>query len=166
MEGNTPITISAICVLDKNNGIGWRNTLPWRIPEDSKRFRRLTEGHVVIGGRRTYESIGGPLVKRINIVVSRHMPLDSGFHVARTVDEALDLAVVIARRENQSEVFVIGGEQIYRQVLARCTRLYLTLVDGTYPTDTVFPDYADFVTVIDKEARPGSPSYTYLTLER
>lgn len=129
--------LSIIVAMDKNGIIGNGNVLPWeRIPEDLKNFRRLTLDHTVVMGRKTFESIGHPLDKRKNIVISR----DKDFHpegcmVARSLDEALQYA------QSESEVFVIGGRQVYELALPIADRLYITEIYAIYAGNVSFPEY-------------------------
>ncbi len=127
--------ISIIAALAENRVIGVNNTLPWRLPNDLKHFRRLTTGHAIIMGRKNYESIGRPLPERTNIVVTRNRDYRaSGCLVAHSLDEALALA------QNDPEIFIIGGAEIYREALARADRLYLTQVHAAVDGDTFFPE--------------------------
>jgi dihydrofolate reductase len=130
--------VSLIVAMDRRRGIGKDNRLPWRLSADLKRFRELTMGHHLIVGRKTFESIGKPLPGRQMIIVTRQ----AGFHaegcfVVNSVDDALRLA----RKRGESEVFVIGGAEIYAQTLALAVRLYLTLVDAEVDADTFFPEF-------------------------
>ncbi|MBI3576081.1 MAG: type 3 dihydrofolate reductase [Gammaproteobacteria bacterium] len=128
--------ISIIAALAENRVIGVNNTLPWRLPNDLKHFRRLTTGHAIILGRKNYESIGKPLPERTNIVITRNRDFRAtGCLVAHSLDEALTLA------GNDPEIFVIGGAEIYRAALARTNRLYLTRVHATIAGDTHFPEF-------------------------
>lgn len=118
----------------ENRVIGVENTLPWRLPADLRHFRRLTTGHHVIMGRRNYESIGKPLPDRTNIVVTRNPSYRApGCLVTHSLEAAL------ASAQNDPEIFVIGGAEIYRQALDRADRLYLTLVHARVQGDTYFP---------------------------
>lgn len=128
--------VSLIAAMAENRIIGVNNTLPWRLPEDLRHFRRLTTGHHVIMGRRNYESIGKPLPDRTNIVVTRNPEYRApGCRVRHSLEEALRDA------QADSEVFVIGGGEIYRQALARADRIYLTLVHAHVEGDTYFPPF-------------------------
>ncbi len=128
--------ISIIAALAENRVIGVNNTLPWRLPNDLKHFRRLTTGHAIILGRKNYESIGKPLPERTNIVITRNRDFRAdGCLVAHSLDEALVLT------GNDPEIFVIGGAEIYRAALARTNRLYLTRVHATITGDTHFPEF-------------------------
>ncbi|MSP61684.1 MAG: dihydrofolate reductase [Myxococcales bacterium] len=129
------MSLSLIAALAENRVIGVENRLPWRLPADLARFKRLTMGHCLLMGRKTYESIGRPLPGRTTIVLTRDpaWSVPEGVQVARTVDEALALA-------GEREVFVAGGAEIYRQTLGRADRLYLTILDRSFDGDVRFPE--------------------------
>jgi dihydrofolate reductase len=123
-----------------NYVIGRDNALPWRLPDDLKRFKTLTMGKPILMGRRTFESIGRALPGRENLVVSR----DAGFDAAGcTVYTDLEAAIAAVR---DRELMVIGGAQIYAQTIALAQRLYLTLVEAQVCGDALFPaiDLADW----------------------
>lgn len=126
-----------ICIVvaaAQNDVIGDHNALPWRLPDDLKRFKALTIGKPVLMGRKTYESIGKPLPDRPNIVISRQPGLAiPGCSVVGSLDEALEEA------GSAPELMVIGGAQLYRQVLPRTDVIYLTRVHAEIPGDTRFP---------------------------
>lgn len=129
--------ISLIVAMDEKRGIGKAGKLPWRLSSDLKTFRELTMGHHLIVGRKTFESIGKPLPGRQMIVVSR----DRGFKpegclVAGSVQDALN----IAQEHGETELFVIGGAEIYSQTLQAADRLYLTQVHAEVDADTFFPE--------------------------
>jgi dihydrofolate reductase len=156
--------ISLVAALARNRAIGIGNRLPWRLPEDLRRFKRLTMGAPVIMGRRTRESIGRPLPGRRNIVVTRQRAASwEGCVVAHSLDEALAAAT------DAPEVFVIGGAELYAQALARAGRLYLTLIDAEYPGDAWFPelDPAGW-REIERAASvsAGGLAYAFVTYER
>jgi dihydrofolate reductase len=128
--------VSIIAAMAENRVIGIHNTLPWHLPEDLKRFRRLTTGHAVIMGRKNYESIGKPLPDRRNIVVTH----DPGYQAPGCV--VVDsLPAALAAAGDDAEIFVIGGAEIYRQLLTTADRLYLTLVHADVRGDTYFPEF-------------------------
>ena len=130
-------TISLIAAMAENRAIGHHNKLPWHLPADLKRFKQLTTGHAVIMGRKTFESIGcKPLPNRRNIVITRNpqFKADSA-QMAHDLDEALSLA------EDDREVFILGGAEIYRLALPRADRIYLTVVHGTFEGDAFFPEF-------------------------
>ena len=131
--------ISLIAALDRQRGIGKDNQLPWRLSADLKRFRKLTTGHHLIVGRKTYESIGKPLPHRTMIIVTRQPGFQAeGCLVVNSVEAALTLA----KAGGEGEVFVIGGAEIYAQTLSLADRLYLTFVEAEVAADTFFPSFA------------------------
>lgn len=156
--------VSAIAALDDDRVIGDDGHLPWRIPEDSRRFRQLTMHHPVIMGRKTYESIGKPLEGRHTIVLTRSRGFKaSGCTVVRSLNEAL----AVARLDDSNEVFIAGGEAVYAEALAHCDRLYLTLVRGHFNGTVHFPEYSAFSKVVEKSAHhDGAHSYEFLVLEK
>ncbi len=128
--------ISAIAAISEDGVIGYHGKLPWALPADLKRFRATTWGKPIIMGRKTHESLGRALPGRVNIVLTR----DTGFQardcsVARTPDEALKLAM----KEGAEEAFVIGGSEVFEAFLPRCSKLYLTVVEGEFEGDAYFP---------------------------
>lgn len=128
--------IALIAAVARNGVIGVESRLPWRLPEDLKRFRALTTGHSVIMGRRTWESIGKPLAGRQNIVVSHaQRPPQDGIEFARSLDDAL------SRVRLPEPVFVIGGEALYREAMARAKLLYLTEIQRDFEGDARFPAF-------------------------
>jgi len=157
--------VSIIVAIGKNRELGRGGDLIWRISDDLKRFKKLTTGHTIIMGRKTYESIGKPLPDRENIVVTKNLAwYAEGATVATTVDEGL----AIGMKRDEKEVFVIGGGEIYKQALPFTDRLYITLIDAdAHDADTFFPEYSEFTKVISKEEHPESePPYTYIVLEK
>lgn len=131
--------ISIIAALDAKNGIGKNGQLPWHIREDLKRFKDLTIGSTVIMGRRTFESIGKPLQKRLNIVITNQVGnIDAEDLIfVNSLDEGLEKA--------KGNVFIIGGGQIYAQSIEKADKLYITQVEGDFDCDTFFPDYSEFL---------------------
>ena len=129
------MTISIIAAVADNNAIGRGSRLLCCIAEDMERFRRLTLGCAVIMGRKTFESIGKPLAGRTNIVVSRTLQACSGVTIAASLDLAL------RQCGGDSEVFVIGGESIYRAALPYAQRMYLTQIYARFDADTFFPAF-------------------------
>jgi dihydrofolate reductase len=141
--------------------IGRANQLPWRIPEDLAHFRRVTLGHAVIVGRKTFESIGKPLPDRRNIVVSRSPGLSiPGCEVAPDLARAIAMA-----RETDDEPRVIGGAALYAEALPRITRIYLTEIDRDVEGDTFFR--FDRSTFRETERRAGKdPGVVFVVLDR
>lgn len=130
--------LSALVAIAKNNVIGKDNDLPWYLPADLKYFKKMTINHPVIMGRKTYESIGLPLPKRTNIVLT-HDPyyLSSNILVAHSLEEAIALAYDL----DNEEVFVIGGATIFESCFPFFDRLYITEVHAEIEGDTFFPDW-------------------------
>jgi dihydrofolate reductase len=131
--------VSLIVAAAANGVIGCDNQMPWHLPEDLAHFKRLTLGHPVVMGRKTYESIlaalGKPLPGRTNIVVTRQAGFAApGCIVAASLDAALAAAARAAE-----EIFVIGGAEIYRLALERADRVYLTRIDAAFDGDATFP---------------------------
>ncbi|KIL39163.1 dihydrofolate reductase [Gordoniibacillus kamchatkensis] len=130
------MTISLLLAMDRNRGIGVDNKLPWRLPADLAYFKRLTTGHTVLMGRRTYESIGKPLPNRHNVVVTRDRSYRAeGCEIVHDLEEAL------RRYEGKGgdELFVIGGGEIFNAALPVADKLYITYIDHEFAADTFFP---------------------------
>lgn len=126
--------ISAVVVVDQNSGIGKNNQLLVHFPADLKRFKNITTGHSIIMGRKTFDSMGKALPNRRNIVITRQADLDlPGAEITNSLDEALALC------ENEEEVFVIGGAEIFKQALPKLDRIYLTRINKSFDADTFFP---------------------------
>jgi dihydrofolate reductase len=163
------ITIIA-AIQSKDNGLGYKNDLLYQLPEDMKYFRDTTSGHVVIMGRKTWESIPEkfrPLPNRENIIITKQ----TGYvaHGAKVVSSLEEAIHVEQDNSSDKEIFIIGGSEIYKQSLPLADKLYLTLIDGDKPADVFFPEYTELFTVIasGKEALSSSgPSFRFLTLEK
>ena len=126
--------MKAIAAMSLNRVIGAEGKIPWHVPEDLRFFKRTTLGHVVVMGRKTYESLGKPLPSRENWVVSNR-PL-TGVRVIHDLDE-------IAEPRDGREIFVIGGAQLYAALLPRCAELLLTLIKREVSGDVFFPAFED-----------------------
>ena len=150
-----------IVAIDKNLGIGFKNKLLKSIPEDLKRFKRLTTGSVVIMGYNTYLSLPKkPLLNRINIVLyDKKIELD-GCIVANSKEEAL----LIAGSYN-IPIFIIGGGSIYKQFLNEANKIFLTLIDGEYEADTFFPNFYNDFKEINRESHIEQ-GYIFIDYER
>jgi dihydrofolate reductase len=134
--------VSLIAAVAENGVIGREGALPWRLSADLQRFKRLTMGHPIIMGRRTWESIGKPLPGRTSIVVTRQLeflPASPEVLVAHTLDDAIAAAALSPGGD--TEAFVIGGGELYAAALPRADRLYLTRVLATVEGDARFPAY-------------------------
>lgn len=159
------MNLSIIVAVAQNNVIGGNNSLLWHISADLKRFKALTTGHTVIMGRKTYESIGRPLPKRNNLIISNNRDFRAeGCTVFHSLDAAL------AHCANDDEVFVMGGGQIYRLALPKANKIYLTRVHRNFEGDTHFPNINPSEWRVTHE-QPGVPNdegleYTFVDLER
>ncbi len=130
--------MKAIAAMSLNRVIGRDGAMPWHLPEDFRWFKRATLGHVVLMGRKTFQSIGQPLPGRLNLVVSRGADID-----APGVETIRDLRGFRPEDYAPREVWVAGGAEIYRQLLGRCSELYLTVVNREVNGDTFFPPFED-----------------------
>ncbi len=138
--------ISAIAAIGRNRELGADKKLIWDFPTDMKYFRDTVRGHVVVMGRKTFEGVGRPMPGSPNIVMTRQPDWKAdGVEVHATISEALDRA----REIEPSEIFVIGGGQIYIEAMPWIDKLYLTLIDHDYPqADAFFPPYEKFKQVV------------------
>jgi len=135
------MSLSHIVAISKNRAIGKDGKIPWYLPEDLKKFKARTQQHTILMGRKTYESIGKPLPKRRNIVVSRTMKKPEGveLELVSSLEEALKLC------PPDEESFIIGGAEIYAQTMDKIDRIYLTTVDRVVEGDAFYPEIpADF----------------------
>jgi len=160
--------VSAIAAMAKNRVIGKDNDIPWRLSSDLRYFKRKTLNHHVIMGRKSFQSIGRPLPKRTNIVVTRDpFFVATNCLIARSVEEGLELAF----DNGEEEAFIIGGAAIYEASMAYWDRLYLTLVDAEVAGDVYFPEFApDEWRLLTSEAHAADEKndydYTFLVYER
>jgi dihydrofolate reductase len=158
--------ISIVVAMAANRVIGQDNQLPWHLPADLKHFRQTTMGKPILMGRKTYESIGRPLPGRTNIVITRDSAYSAaGCEVVNSIDAA------IAAAGEQDEVMVIGGAELYRQVLPRADTIYQTRIHEAFAGDTFFPEISNSewhqVARIDYEADENNPhDYSFIRLER
>ncbi len=130
------MNFAAVVAHDKNRLIGGENKLLWDLPEDLKHFKKLTLNSIVIMGRKTFESIGKPLPKRLNVILTKDINFKpNGCLVYNNIDD------IIGDFNEDPNVFVIGGGEIYKQFFPYIQRIYASLVDGEYSGDTYFPDY-------------------------
>ncbi|MCK0472739.1 dihydrofolate reductase [Halalkalibacter sp. APA_J-10(15)] len=127
--------ISFIFAMDQNRAIGYQNDLPWHLPNDLAFFKRVTTGHTIVMGRKTYESIGRPLPKRRNIIITRNDSfVAEGCEVVHTKEELQRLT------SQENEVFIIGGTEIFNLFWDVVDRLYVTFIDDVFKADTYFPN--------------------------
>jgi len=159
--------ITIIVATDRNNGIGYRNSLLAHLPGDLQRFKKITMGHCLIMGKKTWESLPvRPLPGRKNIVLTdNELDCFDCAETARSIDEALALC------EPGKEIFIIGGGSVYRQFMPIADRLMVTHIQGEYTADTFFPEIdPDEWHLSEREAylseEPGKISFTYNTYLR
>lgn len=129
-------TFQAIAAMSLNRVIGNKNNIPWHLPEDFKWFKKTTMGHVLVMGRKTFNSIGRPLPGRDTVVLTRNPESIIGIPTFSSI-EAFEQADEFQKRK----IFICGGAEIYRQTLEKCSDLFLTLVKQKIDGDTFFPDY-------------------------
>ncbi len=132
--------ISAIVAATRNWVIGKDNEIPWYLPSDLKYFKKTTLDHHIIMGRKNYESIGRPLPKRVNIVVTRKKGYEApGCVVVHSIEDALK----VARDNKETEAFICGGGEIYKQTMDIIDRLYFTEIEATVEGDIFFPEFSE-----------------------
>lgn len=158
--------IAVIAAIAANRVIGAQNRLPWRLPDDLRRFRALTTGHAVIMGRKTWESLPHPLPGRQNIVVTtRDAYVAPGAQIAGSLDAALALV------ELPGPAFCIGGGELYRAALPRASTLHLTEIARDFPGDALFPaldagQWREIARETHRTEGPDGFAYAYVTYER
>ena len=162
------MTIVLIAAVARSNRvIGKDGDLPWHIPADLKRFKRLTTGHPLLMGRRTFESItdtfGGPLPDRRQLILTTQGP----FEAYPEIETYASIPDALAAVEHGATLYIGGGQQIYEQFLPRADRLELTEIEGDYEGDTFFPKYehliGDTFTEVQRDPRDG---FAFVTYER
>ncbi len=158
--------INLIVAMANNRTIGLDNQMPWHLPADLKHFKAITMNHPVIMGRKTYQSIGKALPGRRNIVVSRDP--DYRLDDAEVIN---DLEQVVGLCPEASDIMIIGGANIYQQMLPKAHRLYLTFIDLDVAGDTYFPDWQGmgFREIALEEYQPDEKNiynYRFVTLEK
>ena len=153
------MTVTLLAAVGRNRVIGRDNDLPWRLPEDLAHFKAVTMGHTLVMGRRTFDSIGRPLPGRRTVVVTRQPGWShDGVEVAHSLPEALRRAV----GDGDTEVFVVGGGQVYAEAMPVATRLLLTEVEQSPEGDTLFPEVdPDLWSETARDQRDGFAFVTY-----
>lgn len=129
--------ITVIAAIAKNNALGKDNDLIWYLPADLKRFKKVTTGHYILMGRNTFESIGKPLPNRTTIIITRNKNYSKeGCLIAGSIEEAIELA------KEEAQLFIIGGAQIYKEIMAKdlADQLDITLVHSEFDADVYFPE--------------------------
>lgn len=167
-ERPVPLNFSHVVAMAENRVIGQGGALPWHIPEDFKIFKRLTMGHALIMGRKTYESIGRPLPGRLSVVVTRdprNVAPQENVVACGSLEQAFQTCDG-ARQAWGDEVFVIGGGEIFQATVPYIVRAYITLVHRTVPGDTVYPELPEDFRCIQQEKGTGEVPFTWQTWER
>jgi dihydrofolate reductase len=160
------MTVTIVVAIGENNAIGKDNELLWYLPKDLRHFKTITNGHTVIMGRKTFESVGKPLPNRRNIIITRNTDLQiEGAEVVHTIEDALELA------KEAGEVFIIGGEEIYKIAMKHTDKIYLTVVHENFEADAYFPEIDKnlWVETASEKHLPDEKnnlSFTFSTLER
>ncbi|HEY4326288.1 MAG TPA: dihydrofolate reductase [Mucilaginibacter sp.] len=157
--------VTIVVAISENHVIGKDNKLLWYLPNDLKHFKDITTGHTIIMGRKTYESVGKPLPKRRNIIITRQPITIEGCEVVNSIEAALALYA------NENEVFIVGGAEIYKQAISLTNRIYLTIVHKQFDGDSFFPelDKNEWKEVSHEDHEPDDKNklpYSFITLER
>lgn len=148
--------ISLVVAKSRNNVIGKNNQLPWHLPADLKHFKNVTMGKPIVMGRKTFDSIGKPLPGRRNIIISRDKNLHvDGCDVFHSIDDALHAL------KNEVEIMIIGGENLFLQVLDRAHHIYLTVIDANFEGDTFFPALNHHWKLIEEECHSPDERNVY-----
>lgn len=164
--------LSMAFAMAQNRVIGKDNALPWHLPKDLQYFKKITLGKPIIMGRKTFDSIGRPLPGRPNIVITRNTDWShEGVQVVHSVDEAIALGSELANQKDVEELMVIGGSQIYTELLNRADRLYMTQVHSEVEGDDYFPAFSlDEWQKYSEEHHSADESnpydYSFLVLDR
>ncbi|WP_188205976.1 dihydrofolate reductase [Alkalibacillus aidingensis] len=126
---------SLIVAMDENQAIGYNKGMPWHLPNDLKYFKEVTQGHPIVMGRKTFESIGRPLPKRHNIIMTRDPQYQQeGCTIIHSWDQLKEVVT------DENEVFIIGGSELFQIAMPHVSRMYLTVIHEQFPADTYFPE--------------------------
>lgn len=153
--------LSIIAAMAENRVIGRDNKMPWDLPSDRRRFHAITRGHPVILGRKTFESIGRPLSQRTNVVLTRQLD-----YLAPGCIIVHDLASAFAAGEGTDEVFVCGGEEIFRQTISLVDRMYLTIIHQSIEGDAFFPAIPVYFKEVERKAVEDIMPYDLVLYQR
>jgi dihydrofolate reductase len=159
------MTVSIIVAIGENHAIGKNNQLLWHMPNDLKHFKDITSGRTIIMGRKTFDSVGKPLPRRRNIVVTRQDITIPGCEVVKSIEDGLALC------KDEDEVFIGGGAEIYKLAMHLTDRIYLTIIHKNFDADTFFPEInpAEWKEVKREDFEPDEKNplpYSFITLER
>jgi len=157
--------VAIIVAIGENNAIGKNNQLLWHMPNDLKHFKDVTSGRTIIMGRKTFDSVGKPLPKRRNIVVTRQDITIPGCEIVKSIEDGLALC------KGEDEVFIGGGAEIYKLAMHLTDRIYLTIIHKSFDADTFFPeiDRKEWKEVSREDYQPDEKNplpYSFITLER
>jgi len=157
--------VSQVVAISKNHVIGKDNKLLWYLPNDLKHFKEITTGHTVIMGRKTYDSVGKPLPRRRNIIITRQAIAIEGCEVVNSIEAALALCT------GEDEVFIVGGAEIYKQSMHLTDRIYLTIVHKEFEGDSFFPEInkSEWNEVFREDHQPDEKNlipYSFITFEK
>ena len=157
------MTLSILVAHDQQRVIGYKNALPWHIPNDLKHVKQLSTGHTLVMGRKTFESIGKPLPNRKNVVLTRDNNFKpDGVEVIHTIDDIYNL---------EGHVFIFGGQTLFEVMIDKVDDMYITVVDGKHQGDTFFPPYTfkNWTVVSSEEGKKKKKNtipHTFLHLVR
>ena len=159
------MTVTIVAAISENHVIGKDNKLLWYLPTDLKHFKDITTGHTVIMGRKTYDSVGKPLPKRRNIIITRTQIKIEGCEVVNSIADAMALCA------GEDVVFIVGGAEIYKQSMHLTDRMYLTIVHKEFEGDSFFPEInsQDWKEVFREDHEPDEKNalpYSFITYER
>lgn len=162
--------MNLIVAFNRKNVIGLNNTIPWHIPEDLKEFKRITNNQIIVMGRKTFDSLpNGPLKNRINIVITNQTEYydKSNETLIYTNFEKSFALLETLQKETQKEVFIIGGNTIYKQYFEYCTKFHISFINNTQSGDTTFPHniqyFQNHYTLITKDEKTD---FTYFMFEK
>ena len=172
--------ISIICALSENRVIGQGDRIPWHIKADLIHFKEKTLHHTIIMGRNTFDSLlgyyqrnGRPMPERNNIIVTRdkkYLKSNVGVSINQLIDtlvvNSLDEALQKAKEIEKEEIFISGGEQIFKQTIHLAEKLYLTIVEGVFEGDKYFPDYSIFKRLFQRGGEEKGKRFTFVELEK
>ena len=162
---NKKLILAHIVATSSNNTIGWNNQLPWSIPKDLQFFKEKTKHHIVIMGRKTFQSLGKALPYRTNMVVSKNknfQPADA--QVYSTTHTAIEDA---RKKSQKKEIFIIGGGEIYKQTMGIVDKIYMTRIHQNYQGDAFYPSLPENqFHLTHQEDHSGNPAFSFLTYER
>lgn len=160
--------LSAIVAMSENRVIGYKNQLPWHLSADLKHFKSITMGHPILMGRKTHESIGKALPGRTNLILTHNSSFQApGCVVVTSLNRAMEEAMLIG----SNEIFIIGGSEIFKQLLPNTTRLYLTIVHANVVGDAFFPELDLAIwRELEKTSHPADAEneygYSFILLEK